>query len=114
MDTDTRTNPPGLDTYPAAIQETIRSEADVWRYGNVASALASFEETVAWARGLNQEQRKYHKSGCWYTNDNMNYAAIALVQQELGDDPDCASHLCPTGADCHPAPAARTPRRDEP
>lgn len=106
MTSDNRTNPPGLAAYPASIQETIRSEADIWRYGDVASALRSFEETVEWARRLNQEQRNYHKAGYWSTNDNMSYAALALVREELGDDPDCDGHLCPTGADCHPKPTA--------
>ncbi|MFI6282910.1 hypothetical protein [Streptomyces sp. NPDC050988] len=104
MDTDNQADPPGLSAYSASTQETIRSEADVWRHGDVTSALRSFEQTLEWARGLNQEQRKYHKAGYWYTNDNMSYAAVALVQRELKDDPDCDSHLCPAGADCHPRP----------
>ncbi|MFI5864560.1 hypothetical protein [Streptomyces sp. NPDC051546] len=98
------TDPPGLSAYPASTQDTIRSEAEVWRYGDVASALRSFEQTVEWARGLNQEQRKYHHAGYWYTNDNMSYAAVALVQRERKDDPGCDGHLCPAGADCHPRP----------
>ncbi|MGW9029685.1 hypothetical protein ACWGQ5_37330 [Streptomyces sp. NPDC055722] len=100
------TNPSGLKQYPKHIRAVIRSEAEVWRYGDVASALSSFESTVQWARGLNQEQRKYHAAGYWYTNQNMHRAAVGVVQKELGDAPDCDSHLCPTGANCHPKPTA--------
>ncbi|MEV6400794.1 hypothetical protein AB0M39_39475 [Streptomyces sp. NPDC051907] len=103
MTADTRSDPPGLEKYPAHIQEAIRGEADTWRYGHVASALDSFETTVAWARRLNQEQRRYHASGYWYANQNLAYAAVGLVQEECGDDPECDAHLCPPGADCHPA-----------
>lgn len=102
MTTDNRSDPPGLTKYPAHIQEQIRSEADVWRYGDVASALESFEETVSWARRMNQEQRRYHESGFWVSNQLMYRAAVGLVQDECGDDRDCDIHLCPTGAVCHP------------
>ncbi|MCZ1012045.1 hypothetical protein [Streptomyces lydicus] len=108
MTIDNRSNPPGLDQYPTHVQEVIRSEAEIWRYGDIASALRSFEEDIEWARRLNQEQRSYHKSGYWYSNQNMAYAAVSLVQQECHDDPDCDSHLCPTGTDCHPAPTAQS------
>lgn len=104
MTADTRSNPPGLTKYPAHIQQQIRSEADVWRYGNVASALESFEETVSWARRLNQEQRRYHETGFWFSNQLMKRAAVGLVQSECGDDPNCDIHLCPTGTACHPTP----------
>lgn len=100
--TDDQKNPPALAEWPENIQQAIRSEADVWRYGDVASALDSFVSTVDWARRLNQHQRRYHGSGAWYANQNMKAAAIAYVQAELGDDPECAIHLCAPGRACHP------------
>ncbi|MGW6842157.1 hypothetical protein [Streptomyces sp. NPDC054958] len=97
--------PAGLEKYPAHVQASIRSEAEVWRSGNVASALSSFETTAEWARAMNQEQRKWHAAGFWYANQLMSRTAVALVQREMGDDPNCDGHLCSPGAHCHPQPA---------
>ncbi|MFF8431747.1 hypothetical protein ACF07Y_42810 [Streptomyces sp. NPDC016566] len=98
------TSPAGLEKYSEGIQADIRSEAQIWRYGDIASALSSFEQTVEWARRLNQEQRKYHHAGYWYANQLMYMTAVAFVQEELRDDPGCDSYLCRPGAHCHPKP----------
>ncbi|MGN5392587.1 hypothetical protein [Streptomyces sp. JL7001] len=98
-------NPAGLEKYPAHVQASIRSEAQTWRYGDVASALSSFEATAEWARAMNQEQRKWHAAGFWYANQLLSRSAVALVQREMGDDPNCDGHLCPPTAPCHPRPA---------
>ncbi|MGP3950833.1 hypothetical protein [Streptomyces sp. 7N604] len=100
--TEEQKNPAALADWPEHIQRSVRSEAEVWRYGHVASALDSFVSTVEWARGMNQQQRRYHHSGAWYANQNMKAAAIAYVQAERGDDPECDIHLCPPGRTCHP------------
>lgn len=82
-----------LSAYPDHIQHSIRSEAETWRYGNVASARDSYEETREWAGRLTPEQRKYHASGYWYSNQLLHLAAVSAVQRELGDDPDCENRL---------------------
>ncbi|MGW1362951.1 hypothetical protein ACWCQP_36785 [Streptomyces chartreusis] len=100
--TEEQTNPAALAKWPERIQRSIRFDADTWRYGDVASALESFASSVEWARQLNQHQRRYHHSGAWFANQNMKAAAIAYVQAERGDDPECENHLCPPGRECHP------------
>lgn len=95
------TDAPGLADWPDDIQKRIRSEARIWRYGNVASALDSFLSTVEWARRMNQHQRRYHWSCAWFANQLMTSAAIGYVREEQGDDPECENHLCSADRVCH-------------
>ncbi|WP_030237145.1 hypothetical protein [Streptomyces sp. NRRL S-350] len=77
-----------LATYPAAIQQAIRSEAHAWYYDRIEPAIRSYDSHVEWARKLTPEQRSYHRSGAWYANQLLKATAISEVQSEMGDPTD--------------------------
>ncbi|WP_331731764.1 hypothetical protein [Kitasatospora sp. NBC_01300] len=77
-----------LAAYPTAIQESIRSEAETWFYGRIEPAIEMYESHRKWALILTPEQRRFHKSGAWFANQNLKCAAIGVVQRELGDPTD--------------------------
>ena len=77
-----------LATYPAAIQQAIRSEAHAWFYDRIEPAIRQYESHRQWALILTPEQRSFHKSGAWFANQNLKCAAIGVVQRELGDPTD--------------------------
>jgi hypothetical protein len=68
--------------YSEAAERAIRSEAEIWRYGNVESARRSYDRHVEWARKLTADQRELHKWGAWHANDLLMMAAIGQVQRE--------------------------------
>ncbi|MEU6972872.1 hypothetical protein AB0A71_35190 [Kitasatospora aureofaciens] len=77
-----------LAAYPAAIQQAIRSEAHAWFYDRIGPAIDMYESHRQWALILTPEQRRFHKSGAWFANQNLKSAAIGVVQREMGDPTD--------------------------
>ncbi|MEU9044480.1 MULTISPECIES: hypothetical protein [unclassified Kitasatospora] len=77
-----------LAAYPATIQQAIRFEAQTWFYDDIGSAIDMYESHRQWALILTPEQRRFHKSGAWFANQNLKCAAIGEVQRELEDPTD--------------------------
>ena len=74
-----------LTGYTEAAQRAIKSEAEVWLYGDVEGARRMYDRSVEWVRKLDADARRYHSAGSWHANDLLKYAAIGQVQRELGE-----------------------------
>jgi hypothetical protein len=71
--------------YSDAAQAAVKSEAEVWRYGNVESARQSYDKARDWARRITPEQRRDHAWGAWHSNSLLLLAAISEVMREHGE-----------------------------
>jgi hypothetical protein len=74
-------------TYDTAAirRRAVESEAEIWLYGNVASAERMFGKALEFARLQDADGRRFWSAGYWHANDIIGRAAITVVQIELGE-----------------------------
>lgn len=82
-----------LAPYSREAASAIRGEAYTWRYGDVGSARASYDQAREWARILTADQRRYHAWGAWHANQLLTLAAVQEVMREHGESMHDAAAL---------------------
>jgi hypothetical protein len=73
-----------LTGYTTQALSAMRSEAEIWRYGDGHSARRSWDENKAWAARIGADRREF-QAWVHHDQDHLNYAAVCEAAREAGD-----------------------------